>query len=326
MPPDWGGGAPRAAPRRPAREPTQASETPHPAPAGSGPGERPSSPEGVQPGGPHPPRRVGPLRPSRAAERPAEQAADGRRPADRERGQRGARPRGARPVTGAARRGPCPRPGSAGLSRGADFRGGGIGRRSGAGVSRAHLPGARAPGNGAANTARPKGLPPRGREPERGPGRHRSPGRARRFSPARGLGSPRGWRGAWRRVRRGGGGPCKPSDGPSDRPERGPPPGGATGTGLHERAGMSRPGGNHGERVGNGPARASARVLGVFESRAGEQAARGGEPGRPRVPEPLAGVWRGCSNCLTMPGRRGKFSSIVRWLRRSTGPAGRRTA
>ena len=210
MPPDWGGGAPRAAPRRPAREPTQASETPHPAPAGSGPGERPSSPEGVQPGGPHPPRRVGPLRPSRAAERPAEQAAHGRRPADRERGQHRARPRGARPVTGAARRGPCPRPGSAGLSRGADFRGGGIGRRSGAGVSRAHLPGGASPGEWGGEHGPAEGSPA-ARAGTRA--RARTTPIARQgealFSGARAR-EPAGVAGCWRRVRRGGGGPCKP--------------------------------------------------------------------------------------------------------------------
>lgn len=98
---------------------------------------------------PHPPRRVGLLRPFRAVERPAEHGADGRHSADREHGKRGPGRGGARPVTGLVRS-----PGS-GLARdrvppflrGERLPRSGMSDATGVGASRGHLPSARALGN-----------------------------------------------------------------------------------------------------------------------------------------------------------------------------------
>jgi hypothetical protein len=202
--------------------------------------------------------------------------AHGRHPAARERWGEGARSRRARAVTGPQRGPPGTGVAAAGVVRvheGSPLPRGGKGDPMGAGASREHLPRCASTGGMSRRVrARSRPLPRSSGKVGRGPQGPRSPGGRCALRGRSGVPGPGGLR------RRGGCGAAargrsKPSDGPSDRQERGPAPAGGTGTGLHERAAISRPGGNHGERVPGTLARASARVLSVFGCWAGEQTA-----------------------------------------------------
>jgi hypothetical protein len=238
--------------------------------------ERPSERAGVQPAGHTRPGGLAGLRPSRAVERPAEQGAHGRHPAARERRGEGARSRRARAVTGPQRGPPGTGVAAAGVVRvreGSPLPRSGKGDPMGAGASREHLPRCASTGGMSRRVrARSRPLPRSSGKVGRGPQGPGSPGGRCALRGRSGVPGPGGlrWRGGCGAAARG---RSKPSDGPSDRQERGPAPAGGTGTGLHERAAMSRPGGNHGERVLGTLARASARVLSVFGCWAGEQAA-----------------------------------------------------